>query len=55
MNEAVKQSDAWYSSGQISDDGVIDPRQTRNYLGMCLAVVNNAPIKGTDSYGIFRM
>lgn len=55
VNEAVKQSDAWYSSGQIWDDGVIDPRQTRNYLGMCLAIVNNAPIKGTDSYGIFRM
>ena len=55
VNEAVKQSDAWYSTGQLWDDGVIDPRQTRNYLGMCLAVVNNAPIKGTDSYGIFRM
>jgi len=55
VNEAVKQSDAWYSSGQIWDDGVIDPRQTRNYLGMCLAIVNNAPIKGTDSYGVFRM
>ncbi len=55
ISEAVKQSDAWYSSGQIWDDGVIEPRQTRNYLGMCLAVVNNAPIKGTDSYGIFRM
>ena len=55
VNEAVKQSDAWYSSGQLWDDGVIDPRQTRNYLGMCLAVVNNTPIKGTDSYGIFRM
>lgn len=55
VNEAVKQSDAWYSSGQIWDDGVIDPRDTRNYLGMCLSIVNNAPIKGTDSYGIFRM
>lgn len=55
IQEAVKQSDAWFSTGQIWDDGVIDPRQTRNYLGMCLAVVNNAPIKGTDSYGIFRM
>ena len=55
VNEAVKQSDAWYSSGQLWDDGVIDPRQTRNHLGMCLAVVNNTTIKGTDSYGIFRM
>ena len=55
IQEAVKQSDAWFSTGQIWDDGVIDPRQTRNYLGMCLAVVNNCPINGTDSYGIFRM
>lgn len=55
IQEAVKQSDAWFSTGQIWDDGVIDPRQTRNYLGMCLAVVNNTTIKGTDSYGIFRM
>lgn len=55
VNEAVKQSDAWYSSGQIWDDGIIDPRQTRNYLGMCLSIVNNTPIKGSDSYGIFRM
>jgi acetyl-CoA carboxylase carboxyltransferase component len=55
VNEAVKQSDAWYSSGQLWDDGVIDPRQTRNHLGMCLAVVNNTTVKGADSYGIFRM
>lgn len=55
IQEAVKQSDAWFSTGQIWDDGVIDPRQTRNYLGMCLAVVNNTTIKGADSYGIFRM
>ena len=55
IKEAEKVSDAWYSSGQIWDDGVIDPRETRNYLGFCLAVVNNQPIKGTESYGIFRM
>ena len=55
IKEAEKVSDAWYSSGQQWDDGVIDPRETRNYLGFCLAVVNNQPIKGTDSYGVFRM
>ncbi|MGB1217294.1 MAG: acyl-CoA carboxylase subunit beta, partial [Saprospiraceae bacterium] len=53
--EAGKESNAWYSTGQLWDDGIIDPRDTRTYLGMCLSVVNNTPIKGADSYGIFRM
>jgi acetyl-CoA carboxylase carboxyltransferase component len=37
------------------DDGVIDPRQTRNYIGFSLTVVYNQPIKGTSNYGVFRM
>ncbi len=53
--EAEKESNAWYSTGQLWDDGIIDPRETRNHLAFCLATVNNAPIKGADSYGIFRM
>ena len=52
-NEAV--STSWYGSGQLWDEGVIDPRQTRNYLGFCLAVFNHREIKGTNSYGVFRM
>lgn len=55
IKENEKQSDAWYASGQQWDDGIIDPRETRNYLGFCLAVVHNKPIKGTASYGVFRM
>jgi acetyl-CoA carboxylase carboxyltransferase component len=55
INEAGKESDAWFATGNQWDDGVIDPRETRNYLGFCLAVVNNTPIKGAKSYGVFRM
>lgn len=55
MQETEKQSNAWYSSGQLWDDGVIDPRETRNHLAFCLAIVNNQPIKGAESYGVFRM
>ena len=55
MKEVDKQSDAWYSTGQLWDDGVIDPRDTRNVLGMCLTVVHNAPFKGTSEWGVFRM
>lgn len=52
-NEGV--STSWYASGQLWDEGVIDPRETRNYLGFCLAVFNSHPITGTQSYGVFRM
>lgn len=55
MKEVEKKSDAFYSTSQLWDDGVIDPRETRNYLGFCLAVVHNAPIKGTGEFGVFRM
>jgi len=52
--DAESKSSAWYSSSEIWDDGVIDPRETRNYLGFALNVVYNQPIKGTDSYGVWR-
>lgn len=55
MGEVEKQSNAWYASSQLWDDGVIDPRETRNYLGFCLAVVNNKPIESSNTYGVFRM
>jgi len=52
--EADSKSSAWYSTSQLWDDGVIDPRETRNYLGFTLAVVYNQPIEGTDGYGVWR-
>jgi len=52
-NEAV--SSSWYASGQLWDEGVIDPRETRNYLGFCLTVFNQNEINGTQSFGVFRM
>lgn len=55
IKENEKVSNAWYSSGQLWDDGVIDPRETRNTLGFCLAVVHEQEIKGSSAYGVFRM
>jgi acetyl-CoA carboxylase carboxyltransferase component len=46
---------ALVASGAISDDGIIDPRDTRSILGLCLSVVRNRPIEGTESYGVFRL
>ncbi|MGH3633967.1 acyl-CoA carboxylase subunit beta [Mycobacterium sp.] len=42
-------------SGMLYDDGVIDPRDTRTVLGMCLSAIANAPIQGTSGFGVFRM
>ncbi len=55
IKEADAKSSAWYATSELWDDGIIDPRQTRNYLGFALAVVYNQPIKGADGYGVFRM
>ncbi len=44
-----------FLSGRIYDDGVIDPRDTRTVLGMCLSAIANALIEGTSNFGVFRM
>jgi acetyl-CoA carboxylase carboxyltransferase component len=42
-------------SGLLYDDGVIDPRDTRVVLGMCLSAVHSAPVERATGYGVFRM
>ncbi len=55
VQEADKQSNAWYASGQLWDDGVIDPRETRNYLKLCMEVIHNTAFEGAQGFGVFRM
>ncbi|MFP8940176.1 acyl-CoA carboxylase subunit beta [Streptomyces fenghuangensis] len=45
-----------FLSGRLYDDGVIDPRDTRTVLGMCLSAVHTAPVAGArGGFGVFRM
>ncbi|MEU5383966.1 acyl-CoA carboxylase subunit beta [Kitasatospora cineracea] len=44
-----------FLSGRLYDDGVIDPRDTRTILGLCLSAIHSAPIEGARGYGVFRM
>jgi len=55
--EAIQEkgSLALVASGAISDDGIIDPRDTRTVLGLCLSAVRNGPIEGAAGYGVFRL
>jgi acetyl-CoA carboxylase carboxyltransferase component len=50
-----EQSLPFFLSGMVYDDGVIDPRDTRTVLGICLSVIANQPVEGTDRFGVFRM
>jgi acetyl-CoA carboxylase carboxyltransferase component len=50
-----KGSLALVATGAVSDDGIIDPRDTRTVLGFCLSVAANRAVEGTDSYGVFRL
>jgi acetyl-CoA carboxylase carboxyltransferase component len=44
-----------FLSGRLYDDGVIDPRDTRTVVGLCLSAIHSAPVEGARGYGIFRM
>jgi acetyl-CoA carboxylase carboxyltransferase component len=44
-----------FLSGRMFDDGVIDPRDTRTVLGMCLSAIASGEVEGTSNFGVFRM
>ncbi|GAB3870483.1 hypothetical protein GCM10029964_005080 [Kibdelosporangium lantanae] len=44
-----------FLSGRLYDDGVIDPRDTRTVLGLCLSAIHTAPVAGAAGFGVFRM
>ena len=46
---------AYFSTGRVRDDGLIDPRDTRDVLGIALSAVHSGPVQGTDRFGVFRM
>jgi geranyl-CoA carboxylase beta subunit len=52
-----KQSDAFYTSGRMLDDGIIDPRDTRKVLGFALQTCWEAQNRKTcpNSFGVGRM
>ncbi|HWV13113.1 MAG TPA: carboxyl transferase domain-containing protein, partial [Sphingobium sp.] len=45
----------YYATARLWDDGVIDPAQTRDVLGLAFAATLNAPVSERPSFGLFRM
>ena len=46
---------ALVATGAVSDDGIIDPRDTRTVISICLSTFRNKPIEGSQKYGVFRL
>ena len=55
IGQIEQESNAFYATARIWDDGVIDPRDTRTALGIAISATFNNVVKGADSFGVFRM
>ena len=54
LSQFEEQSKALYASARLWDDGIIDPRKTREVVALSLRAASNAPIEETR-FGVFRM
>ncbi len=56
VNAARKEGNAYYSTANLWDDGIIDPASSRDTLGLAISASLNAPIRDdVHGHGIFRM
>ncbi|WSA88297.1 acyl-CoA carboxylase subunit beta [Micromonospora sp. NBC_01796] len=59
--QVESESAALFLSGRLLDDGVIDPRDTRTVLGLCLSAIHSGPVASSlhsarsAGFGVFRM
>ena len=54
LDRYEEQGHPYYASARLWDDGVIDPAQTRQVLGLAISAALNKPI-GDTRFGVFRM
>jgi 3-methylcrotonyl-CoA carboxylase beta subunit len=50
-----EEGNPWHATARLWDDGIIDPAQTRDVLGLAFAATLNAPIPERPQFGVFRM
>ena len=54
LDQYEKESNPYYATARLWDDGILDPSQTRQVLALAFATTLNAPLS-TDRFGTFRM
>jgi 3-methylcrotonyl-CoA carboxylase beta subunit len=53
---ALREGNAYYSTANLWDDGILDPAKTRDVLGLAISAALNAPLRhDVYGYGTFRM
>ena len=45
----------YFATARLWDDGIIDPAQTRDVLGLAISAALNAPVEERPRFGLFRM
>ncbi len=54
LEKYEREGSPYYSTARLWDDGILDPAETRDVLGLALSAALNAPVPET-AYGVFRM
>jgi acetyl-CoA carboxylase carboxyltransferase component len=52
---AEERSKGLFATSRVSDDGMIDPRDTRDVVGFALSAAHSGPVEGTKEFGTWRM
>jgi acyl-CoA carboxylase subunit beta len=52
--QIARESDCYFATARLWDDGIIDPRDTRTVVAIALSAAYNAPFEGTMEWGVFR-
>jgi acetyl-CoA carboxylase carboxyltransferase component len=56
IQSALQEGNAYYSTANLWDDGILDPADTRDVLGLAISASLNAPLTGRkQGHGTFRM
>jgi 3-methylcrotonyl-CoA carboxylase beta subunit len=50
-----EEGEPYFATSRLWDDGIIDPVQTRDVLGLAFSATLNAPIPAQARFGLFRM
>jgi len=53
-SQIQRESDCYFATARLWDDGIIDPRDTRTLLAISLSAAYNRPVEGTMEWGVFR-
>ncbi len=52
--QITRESDPYFATARLWDDGIIDPRDTRTVLGIALSAALNRLVEGAMEWGVFR-